>query len=202
MGQKRRRKPIAKRVTGRFDIPLETQSKTGTLEAVIPDETRQTYFHIFAIVLLLAFGSYISINFYGHQVVPNSDFPAFGQTARELLSFDKPSSFKRTPGLGMLHVLCSYLMPGSHPGLTAGWVLNTVFYALIAVLLYLVAREILGPSAVWYALLATLNPWAIAWMTHPIAETALIFFILLSFYLTFKHYRLSYAAALMASLIR
>jgi len=203
MGQKRRRKPIGRQSRDRVQKRIAPQTKTGLLPSqAVSDETLQKYFHIFAIVILLGFGSYISITFYGHQVVPNSDFPAFGQTARELLSFEKPSSFKRTPGLGMLHVLFGYLMPGAHPELTAGWVLNAIFYTLIAVLLYLVGREILGPSAIWYAIIAALNPWTIAWMCHPLVETPLIFFVLLTFYLIVKKSRWSYAAAMMASMIR
>lgn len=203
VGQKRRRKPVVRKTTDRLQKRIEPHTQAGMLPVLpVSDEKLQKYFHIFVLVILLAFGSFISIRFYGHQVVPNSDFPSFSQTAREIFSFKPPSSFKRTPGLGMLHVMASYLMPGAHPVLTAGWVLNTVFHALTAVLLYLVGRELVGYSAIWYALLMTVNPWVIAWMTHPLAETPLIFFVLLTFYLTFKHSRWSYAAAMMASMIR
>jgi|GEM_PF-5607047 len=203
LGQKRRRKPVGRHSRERVQKPIAPSTKTGLLSTQgISDKSLQKYFHIFAIIILLGFGSYISITFYGHQVVPNSDFPAFGDTSRALLSFEKPSSFKRTPGLGMLHVLFGYLMPGPHPELTAGWVLNAIFYALIAVLFYLVGRELLGPSAIWYAIIAALNPWSILWMCHPIVEIPLIFFVLLTFYLVMKHSRWSYAAAMMASMIR
>jgi hypothetical protein len=203
LAQKRRRKQVSKITTDRFDKRFAPQSRPTRLEAAsVSEENLQKYMHIFAIVVLLGFGSYIAIQFYGHQAVPNSDFPAFEQTGREILSFKQPSSYKRTPGLGILHVVFSYVMPGPHPVLTAGWVLNALFHALLAVLLYLVARELVGPSAVWYALLATLNPWVIVWMRHPLAETPLIFFTVLTFYLTFKRSRWSYAAAMMASMIR
>ena len=94
VGQKRRRKPVGRQTQDRVQKRLAHQTKTGL--SAVPDETLHKYFHIFAIIVLLAFGSYISIKFFGHQVVPNSDFPAFGQTAKQLLSFDKPGSFKRT----------------------------------------------------------------------------------------------------------
>ena len=52
------------------------------------------------IVILLLFGIYLSVIYFGHQPVPNSDFPAFTRTAKEVLSFQRPTYFKRLPGLG------------------------------------------------------------------------------------------------------
>ena len=50
-------------------------------------EAKDKYFNRFIIALLLIFGIYQSVLFFGHKLVPNSDFPAFTQTGRELLSF-------------------------------------------------------------------------------------------------------------------
>lgn len=89
-----------------------TQTSTGTGRRIkhrakahrplqVPDDRlREKYFERFVIVLLLGFGIYISVLYFGHQVVPNSDFPAFLGVAENLLDFKVPSSFKRVPMLG------------------------------------------------------------------------------------------------------
>ena len=122
------------------------------------------------IVILLAFGIYQSVLYFGHKIVPNSDFPAFVRVARQLLSFEVPSSFKRVPVLGILQIGLSKFVSGDHPELTAGWLLNAILHPLSIVLLYLVGKRFLGYRAVWFALIAGINPWILNLFREPIAE--------------------------------
>jgi hypothetical protein len=158
----------------------KSQQKTGKnvrrgkhVPPVIRAETddlakRERYFEIIVITALFAFGVYQSVLYFGHTIVPNSDFPAFFKTGQELLSFQTPSSFKRVPVLGVLQVLLSYLVGSQYPGLTAGWLLNAILHPFNLVLLWLIGREIVGKSALWLAIIAILNPWVIYLLTEPI----------------------------------
>jgi hypothetical protein len=163
---------------------------------------RERYFEVFVIAALFGFGVYQSVLYFGHTIVPNSDFPAFFKTGQELLSFQTPSSFKRVPVLGLLQVLLSYVVGGQHPGLTAGWLLNAIFHPFNLVLLWLIGREIVGKSAVWLAIIAILNPWVIYLLTEPIVETTLLFFALLTFYLMFKRSKWCYLLASITTMVR
>ncbi|MHC4639399.1 MAG: hypothetical protein ACYTBV_18135, partial [Planctomycetota bacterium] len=163
---------------------------------------RERYFEVFVIAALFGFGAYQSVLYFGHTIVPISDFPAFFKTGQELLSFQTPSSFKRVPVLGLLQVLLSYVVGGQHPGLTAGWLLNAIFHPFNLVLLWLIGREIVGKSAVWLAIIAILNPWVIYLLTEPIVETTLLFFVLLTFYLMFKRSKWCYLLASITTMVR
>ena len=118
---------------------------------------RQQYFEIFLIAAFLAFGIYQSVLFFGHQVVPISDFPDIVRIGHELLSFKVPTRFKQAPVVGILQALLSYLVGGQHPDLTAGWLLNAILHPLNLVLLWLVGKRIVGKSAIWFAIIAILN---------------------------------------------
>ncbi|MHC4926920.1 MAG: hypothetical protein ACYTER_06240, partial [Planctomycetota bacterium] len=106
----------------------------------------EKYRQMFHMAVLFVFGLYLVILYFGHQVVPNSDFTAFFQTGQQVLSGKLPASFKRLPGLGVLQVLVSHCVPAScsvHPSLMAGWIVNSVFYVATGVCLYQVARRVL-----------------------------------------------------------
>ncbi len=169
---------------------------------------REKYLNIFIILLLVGFGVYLSVLYFGHQTVPNSDFPAFVKTGHEFLAFlssfgaEKIGSFKRAPGLGVLQVQLSHLVGGRHPELTAGWLLNAILYPLTILLLYLIAREFLGKAAVWFALLFGVNPWSLHMLREPIVETSLIFFSVLTLYSILKRWPLRYFLAAAATMIR
>ena len=156
----------------------------------------------FFLLIFFGFGLYLSILYYGHQAVPNSDFPAFLQAGEEILSFHPPSSYKRLPGLGILQSLSSHIVPGQHPALTAGLLLNCIFYALAGPLLYLMAKPLIGRNGAWFALLAMINPMTLHWMRHPIADIPLAFFIMLTFVVLFRKSRWAYLCAAAASVIR
>ncbi len=154
------------------------------------------------IVLLLLFGVYQVVIYYQHQPVPSSDFVAFANTSRPLLHFELPRTMKRVPMLGLLHIAVGAICPGPHPELTAGWLLNGLFHALSVVLFYRVAKHLLGPPAFFFAILASVNPWLLQLSCDPIAETAIIFFTLLTFDLMLRRSRWCYLIAMVASMIR
>ena len=155
------------------------RSRSEKTELLSDLSVKEKYFEIFIIMVLFAFGVYHSVLYFGHQVVPNSDFTAFVRTGHELLSFQLPSSYKRAPILGLLQASLSYLVTGQHPDLTAGWLLNAILHPFNIVLLWLVGKRIVGRAALWIAIIAIINPWVIQLLAEPIAETTLLFFILL-----------------------
>lgn len=165
-------------------------------------ERRQRQFHIFAIVVLFAFGVYQSLIYYGYLVVPNSDFPAFIDTGKSIMKFRLPTSFKRLPLLGMLQIGLSRIITGQHPELTAGWMLNSILHPLNVVLLYLIGKKFLGNAAFWFALIAALNPWTVNLLMDPIVETTLIFFCLITFYFMLQNSNFCYVFASLASMVR
>lgn len=159
-------------------------------------------FELFIIVILLVFGIYQSALYFGHQVVPNSDFPSFVGVARTVLRFEMPANFKRLPGLGILQIGLSKFISGPHPVLTAGWMLNAIVHPLSIVLLYLIGKRLLGRSALGFVLLIAVNPWTIKQLAQPMAETTLMFFTLLTFYLIFRRSYWCYLLAFIATMIR
>ncbi len=184
-------------------VPKVKSDRQSELHSDLLDEARRDrYFEIIAVLILLAFGTFHSISYFGHKLVPNSDFPAFAKTGRQILSLQMPSSFKRVPVLGVLQVSLSYLVGGQTPELTAGRLLNAILHPLIAVLLWLVGRRIIGRSAIWLAVIVIINPWIMSSMTDPIAETTLLFFVLLTIYFIFRRSRWSYLFASITSMVR
>ncbi|MGD0552349.1 MAG: hypothetical protein ABSB25_06825 [Sedimentisphaerales bacterium] len=152
--------------------------------------------------VLFAFGIYHSVLYFGHTVVPISDFSAFFRVGKEILSLQMPSDFKLAPVLGILQNLLVPVSWGPSPELTAGHLLNAVLYPFTVVLFWLVGRRIIGRSAVWFAIIASINPWAIYYLTEPIVESPYLFFILLTLYLIFHRSRWAYLVASVTTMVR
>ena len=181
------------------------QNKATTEPLTISDDRlarNEKIFCIFSLSILFTFALYQAVVYFGHQVVPNSDFPAFTDTARSILKFRLPETFKRLPVLGILHIALSKVVGTNHPELTAGWVLNSICHCANIVLLYLIARKLLGKAAIWFTLIAALNPWMLALLVDPIIETTLVFFILLTLYFMVNRSNLCYLFAALASMTR
>jgi hypothetical protein len=163
---------------------------------------RERYFEIFLVIALLAFGTYQSILYFGHKIVPISDFPDIVRIGHELLSFKIPFRFMQAPVVGLLQASLSHLVGGQYPDLTAGWLLNAILHPLNLLLFWLVGREIVGKSALWFAIIAILNHWVLYMLTEPLIETSLLFFSLLTFYLIFKRSNWSYVLASITTMVR
>jgi len=166
------------------------------------EEKRERYLDIVVGIALFAFGAYQSILYFGHKVVPISDFPDIVRVGHELLSFKLPSSFKIAPVTGLLQASLSYLVGGEYPDLTAGWLLNAILHPFTVLLLWLVGKKVLGRSAVWFALVATVNPWLLYMLREPLIETPLLFFVLLTAYLILKRSKWCYLAASITTVVR
>jgi len=162
----------------------------------------ERYLELFLIGAFLAFGIYQSALYFGHKVVPVSDFPDIVRVGHDLLSFKLPARFKQAPVVGILQALLSYVVGGQHPDLTAGWLLNAILHPLNLILFYLLGRQIIGRSAVWFAVIAILNHWLICMLIEPIMETSLLFFSLLTFYLIFKRSNWCYVFASITTMVR
>jgi len=152
--------------------------------------------------VLFALGVYHSVLYFGHTAVPSSDFPDFFRVGRELLSLQMPTSLKLAPVLGLLQNLLLFVSWGATPDLTAGWLLNAILHPFTVVLFWLVGKRILGRSAVWFAIIAAINPWTIYLLTEPIIETPFLFFILLTVYLIFRRSRWAYLSASVTTMVR
>lgn len=174
---------------------------TGQFEAEL-QIGREKYFKPLLITAYLAFGIYLSVLYFGHKVVPISDFPDIVRVGHDLLSFKLPVRFKQAPVVGLLQALLSYVVGGQHPDLTAGWLLNAILHPLNLVLFYLIGKQIVGRAAIWFAVIAILNHWIIYMLTEPIMETTLLFFSLLTFYLIFKRSNWCYVFASITTMVR
>jgi hypothetical protein len=201
MTRSRKKKKAAARTSGREQTWKPRTEKVQPL-SISPDNVKEKYFLAFVIAVLLAFGAYQSILYFGHQVVPNSDFPAFVRTGKALLAFKLPGSFKRAPVLGILQAVLSRVVGGQHPDLTAGWLLNSILHPFNLLLLYLIARKILAGGAWLYAIIVIVNPWTIALLVQPLAETTMIFFILLTTYFILRRSNWCYLFASIATMTR
>jgi hypothetical protein len=158
---------------------------------------------ILAGAVLFALGVYHSILYLGYMVIPNSDFPDFFRQGRELLLyFQLPQSFKHTPVLGVLQNLFYPIAWGASRELTAGCLLNATVHPFTVVLFWLVGKRIIGRSAVWFAIIASINPWTISSLVDPVVETPFLFFILLTVYLIFIRSRWAYLTASITSMVR
>ena len=202
MGRSRnKRKPTLK--VSRRKQPCQPAPQKLVAPTVLEiDGTKEKYFAVFVLIILLAFGTYKSIALFGAYPVPNPDFPGFVQVGRQLLKFRIPTDFKRLPMVGILQMLLSHLMPGDQPVLTAGWVINAVFSALSVVLVWRIGKKIIGDSAIWLAVLVMLNPWILRSQVNPIAETSMIFFTLATFFFIFRGSNWAYLFACFASMVR
>jgi len=164
--------------------------------------SRERYFDIFAGIALFAFGAFESILYFGNKVVPIGDFPDIIRVGHELLSFKAPSTFKIAPVVGLLQAALSYFVDGQTPDLTAGWLLNAILHPFTVILLWLIGKRFLGRSAVWFTLVAAINPWLLYMLREPLVETSLLFFVLLTTYLILRRSKWSYLAAAVTTMVR
>lgn len=153
-------------------------------------------------MLLLVFGIYKSVTLFGAYPVPNPDFPGFVSIGQKLLDFEIPKNFKRAPLVGMLQVGLSNFIDDDQPMLTAGWLLNAILCVFNVILVWLVGKKIIGNSAIWLAIVAMLNPWVLRSQVNPIAETTMIFFMLISLFFIFRCSNWAYVFASIASMVR
>ncbi|MBW8015906.1 MAG: glycosyltransferase family 39 protein [Planctomycetes bacterium] len=175
------------------------------LSVVLTDEQikkREKYLAIFVVAVLIAFGAYLSILYYGHKIVPCSDFMGFYRTGRQIANFQLPTSYKRAPVTGLLQYMTSFFMKSPYPHLRAGWMVNAILNPLSLVLLWLIGKEMLGKSGKWLAILVIVNPWTLSLLIEPIAETTMLFFVLLTIYLIFKRTSWCYLAGMAATMVR
>jgi hypothetical protein len=219
----RKFKPGHKQVLSK-STPVGTVSQQEAQQIYL----RERYFEFFLIAALLSFGVYQSVLYFGHKVVPISDFPDIVSVGHRLLSFKLPFRFMQAPVVGILQALLSHLVGGQNPDLCAGWLLNAILHPLNLVLFWCVGKRIMGRaesctgrpkaaliepafsrppsvgggSALWFAIIAIINPWVIYMLTEPIIETPLLFFSLVTFYFIFKRSKLAYVFASIATVVR
>ncbi len=186
----------------RIRVPDREQGSAGEVPL---DPARQAFrFEWVCMTFLLALGLYLACVYYGQKATPNSDFSAFVQTGDSIHHFQKPLSFKRVPVLGILQIAVSRLMFTSpYPILSGALVLNGVLYIFSLLLFYKICRFFFEHTASFcLSLAAGLNPWALVMVVDPIAETTLVFFLLLSLYLILKRSWWCYLAAMLGSMTR
>ena len=130
--------------------------------------------------ILLLFGAAQSLLLFGHQQVPNADFPLFFRLGESLWDLEVPAEFRKAPLVGVLQVGLHRLIPGIDP-LRAGWLLNAVLHPFNLVLLWMLARRFVGSAAGLLAIVVAINSWVLQLLVQPLAETTLTFFTLATF---------------------
>jgi hypothetical protein len=134
--------------------------------------------------------------------VPHFDFECFEWTGQQILSCKLPADYKRLPLVGILQVLLGHIAGGEYPDFHGGWLLNSIAHPLTAVLLWLAGRKVIGRTAVWFAIIAIINPWGLWLLTEAIAETTLLFFIWATLYLIFIRSKWAYLSASLTTMVR
>jgi hypothetical protein len=181
----------------------KTQTNKSEPTPLINNE-KQTKWSDYTIkILLLGFGVWMSIYYFGFLASPNPDFPGFPAVARELLHFHQPGSYKRVPVHGFFVALAALFTQSSpRPDLVAGWVVCAILYPFTILLIYLLGRQFIGRWAIWLALISSIQDWYVQSLVDPIAEMTLLFFILLTFYFIFRRSRWAYLFAAITSMVR
>jgi hypothetical protein len=178
------------------------KQRVKPVELGINTERQDKYFEYFAVCILVTLGIYQSYILFGHKIVPISDFPAFVRTGCEILSFKCPSDFKRAPVTGILQILFGKLAGGRFPDLRGGWLLNSVLHPLNLILLWLIGKKLIGRTAVWFVMIASIIPWILYMVREPLAEIPLLFFVLLTIYLIFRNSSWAYLTASITTMVR
>ena len=198
---KKRRKSTARASADRKRSQPPARQKTLSLPDTTLDTIREKRFEIVVLVVILAFGVYKSIALWGAYPIPNPDFPGFISVGKHLLTFQVPEKFKRAPAVGIFQVLLTYLL-GPNNELNAGWLLNAILAPLNIILIWRIGKRFIGNAAIFLAIVAMLNPWVLRSQVNPIAETTMIFFILITFLFIFKHSNWAYVFASIAAIVR
>ncbi len=185
-----------------FQENIEPSRTGSSFELLQQVDSREKYVDIFLFFLLLAFGIYHSVIYWGLQVVPHFDFECFALQGRQILSFKLPTDYKWLPLVGILQVLLGHIASGECPDFHGGWLLNSIVHPLTAVLFWLAGRKVIGRAAVLFAIIAIINPWGLQLLTESIAETTLLFFIWATFYLIFIRSKWAYLAASLTTMVR
>ena len=179
-----------------------SESKADALLIPAGVVKKDKYFAKLALILLLGLGAYNSVIYFGSRPIPPLDFHPIFNVGQQLLSFHLPTSFTRTPIVGILQACLSYLMGNRFPVFAGGWLLNALLYPINLVLLWLIGRKIVGHGALWIAIIVAINPWVIDMLRQPLIETTLLFFILVTFLFIFNKSRWSYLFASITTMVR
>jgi len=182
--------------------PVKKRTEVLPLEKFELESSKKKQFEIFILLVLLTFGVYKAVVFFGAIPVPNPDYSGFVATGKSMLNFELPKSFKRAPVLGVLQVGLSHFVGGPRPTLTASWLVNAIFSVFNVVLVWQVGKKFIGNAAIWLSLVTMLNPWVLRYQIVPIAETSMIFFSLATFYFMLKRSNWAYVFASIASMVR
>ena len=153
---------------------------------------------IFFILFIFFYFMYYFNNFY----VPASDFFAFRESALELRELNLPEDLKRLPLFPLAIGLFSYLLPVEYPVLLAAEIINLVLSLISIVLIYLISSKFLKKLSFLVVWLFALHPMTVWLTTQPLAETLLLFTVLLALYFDICMSRKSYIAAFLSSITR
>jgi hypothetical protein len=151
---------------------------------------------------LFLFGSYQSVLYFSHKPVPHFDFQCFTNLGHEMLAFKTPANFTRVPLVGILQVIIGKVVGGRSPDFTGGLLLNCILYPFIGILLWLVGRKLIGKVAIFFTVVAMINPWQVQLLTEAIVEITFLFFILITFYFMFNRSNWCYVFASLTTMVR
>jgi hypothetical protein len=183
-------------------VPDKRKNQKTDKLLILPDPAKEKRVGIFIFFLLLAFGVYQAVIYWAHQPVPHFDFQCFESVGREILNFKAPSDYKRVPLVGILQIWLGHITGGTYPALVGGWLLNSILHSLTIIMLWLTAQKIIGRNAVWFAIIAIINPFGLQLLTEAIVETPMLFFIWATLYLIFIRSKWAYLLASLTTMVR
>ena len=127
-----------------------------------------------AACLLVAVGLIYSLHFFRYLVFPNSDYPAFLDAGRSWLRLQIPSTMKRAPLFSIITALLARIFTFREGGLFGSNLYNALMLPAAMVLIYFVAKQVIGRAAVWVAVLAGIIPWMVRLSSESLAEMTIV----------------------------
>lgn len=132
------------------------------------------------VLALAALGLVLGLAARGHFALPHADFPDFVDSGRALWRGQLPPTLTRAPVYPLLVVGLGRLLPGEMPALAAAEWLSALLLPLNGVLVYLLARPLVGGPARWAAVWFLLLPTGLYCTAHVLLEPLLITGLLLT----------------------
>ncbi|MFA6185827.1 MAG: hypothetical protein WC770_01265 [Phycisphaerae bacterium] len=158
--------------------------------------------HIASILLLAGIGLLYSCTFFNHFACPSSDFVSFYGTGKSWLAFKLPDTMQRGPVYSIISASAGAMLSRADRYIIGADIYNAMLLPLSMILIYLIARPMMGNAALWAAILAGTIPWVIRQTADPLAEMTLIALGAAAVACVRSHIRWAYFFAMLASIAR
>ncbi|MHB0946539.1 MAG: hypothetical protein ACYC3B_05175 [Sedimentisphaerales bacterium] len=158
--------------------------------------------HIASILLLAIVGVLYSYTFFNYFACPSSDFVSFYATGKSWLAFKLPDSMQRAPVFSIISASAGAILNRADRYIIGADLYNAMLLPVSMILIYLIARPMIGNAALWTAFLGGTIPWVIRQTSDPLAEMTLMALGVAVVACIRSHIRWAYFFAMLASIAR